>query len=76
MRLNKTPEKIAIQKAIVFLYLRKRETRRLLREVQKSLQDNPTPNMEYYENGIFHEYMETANNLELMKRVLWHDNWD
>ncbi len=72
--MNKTPEKLAIQKAIVSLYLRKRRARKLQREYRASLPkkvifDGRLLQLIYTEN-------EAHNALESVKKVLWHNDWD
>ena len=58
----KTVEAVAVQKAVVCLYLRKRAARLLL----NCNQDCAMATARYYE---------AHNALESIKRVLWHNHW-
>lgn len=66
--MNKTPEQIVIQKAIVCLYLRKRRARKYLNLAGK--------NLDIYICDYQIEQNEAHNALESVKRVLWHDDWN
>ena len=70
----KRPHELAMQKAIVCLYLRKRHARKSRNEWNGHLNDGETGSKYYYISQA--AYYEACNALESMKRVLWHNNWD
>lgn len=72
---TKTPEQIAIQKAIVCLYLRKRRARQYWREaglVTKNYTNNIYRDVA---NQRFLEFLCIGNDLISVRRVLRGDDW-
>lgn len=71
--MNKTPEQIAIQKAVVCLYLRKRRARKFLRKSQEERKN--LRHGDVFVDEARGKENEAHNALESLKRVLWNNKW-
>lgn len=69
----KTPEQLAIQKAIVCIYLRKRAARAGLLRWRTWHRRNKY--FKEQEEFYFREWLTISNDLTILKRVLYHNDW-
>lgn len=74
--MHKTPEQLAIQKAIVCMYLRKRHARFWWRFALDNWRNHSPDVAKQLEVERYVAYNEACNNLTILKRVLYHNVWN